>query len=190
MRPPRLLLALVPAAIVAVVVTLLWPSGRGSTIVAAPSSRVVLVPAAKRRALPTVQGKTLIPPPATLALDRLRGTPIFVDVWASWCVPCREEAPMLANLSRRFRGRVQFVGIDTQHRRGAAQAFVQRYNLAFPHLFDPDAALARKLGVFGVPTAFLVDSRGNVATTLIGKQSEERLQRYLSLLASEPTGGT
>lgn len=92
---------------------------------------------------------------------------------------------MLARLARAQRGRVQFVGIDTQDSRGAGRDFVRRYRLDFPHLFDPRSTLATKLGVYGIPTMFLVDRRGRVAVTLVGKQDEAKLRRYLRLLARE-----
>ena len=99
---------------------------------------------------------------------------------------------MLARLAREHEGRVQFVGIDTQDGRGAGRAFVRRHRLDFPHLFDPRTTLATKLGVYGIPTMILVDRDGRIAATLVGKQPEQKLRRYLRLLASEqrrPTAG-
>lgn len=163
---------------------LLRPAERASSIAPA-EERVALLAAAKRKPLPEVAGETLVPPPTRLDLATLRGQPVFIDVWASWCPSCKEEAPMLARLARAHRGRVQFVGIDTQDSRGAGRDFVRRYRLDFPHVFDPRSTLATKLGVYGIPTMFLVDRRGRVAVTLVGKQDEAKLRRYLRLLARE-----
>lgn len=162
---------------------LLQPTERAST--APTGKRVALLAAAKRKPLPEVAGETLLPPPARLDLASLRETPLFIDVWASWCRSCEEEAPMLARLAREHEGRVQFVGIDTQDGRGAGRAFVRRYRLDFPHLFDPSTTLATKLGVYGIPTMILVDREGRIAATLVGKQGETRLRRLLQSLARE-----
>lgn len=67
----------------------------------AQAERVALVPAARRRALPALAAATLMPPPERLALASLRGKPLVIDVWASWCTACREEAPALARLAHR-----------------------------------------------------------------------------------------
>ncbi len=148
------------------------------------ADRVALLQEAKRRRLPEIEAPTLSPPPARLALAALRGKPLFVDVWASWCTACREEAPALARLAHRYARAVRFVGIDTQDSAAAAQAFVRRYGLLFPHLLDPKSTLAAKLGVFGVPTVYLVDRRGRIAATIIGKRDERTFDAYLRLLAA------
>lgn len=160
---------------------LLRPTQRSTT--APTGARATLVAVPERRAAPRISGATLLPPPARLDLVSLRGTPLFIDVWASWCRPCKQEAPKLARLARAYAGRVQFVGIDTQDGRGAGRAFVRRYRLDFPHLFDPSTTLATKLGVYGIPTMILVDREGRIAATLVGKQGETRLRRLLRSLA-------
>lgn len=150
---------------------LLWPSNEQSRD-PEPGAPAGVVSGA-REPLPALEGPTLEPPPPTIALRDLRGAPAFVNVWASWCPSCREEAPMIARLSREFAGRVQFLGIDVEDVRDDARAFIRRYGLRFPHLFDPQAEIARELGVFGVPTAFLVDRDARIVTILIGRQPEE-----------------
>lgn len=175
-------LALVALAVLGV--ALLRPSASAPDRAPA-SSTVVLVDSSARKPLPDVGAETLFPPPPALELTSLRGTLVVIDVWASWCVPCREEAPTLARLAREHATRVRFVGIDTQDARSDGRAFVRRYALAFPHLFDPKSRLATKLGVFGIPTMFLVDREGRIAATLVGKQGETRLRRYLRLLTGE-----
>lgn len=175
------------AALVALGVALLWPASSAPERAAAPD-RVALIQAAMRKPLPRVRAETLIPPPATLDPTSLRGEPLFVEVWASWCVPCKEEAPMLARLAREHASDVRFIGIDTQDTRSAGRAFVRRYGLDFPHLFDPKSTLATRLGVSGIPTMFLIDRQGRIAQTLVGKQGEPKLRRYLRLLARDRSG--
>jgi cytochrome c biogenesis protein CcmG/thiol:disulfide interchange protein DsbE len=116
-----------------------------------------------------------------------RGKPVFLDVWASWCVPCREEAPMLARLFRAYGRRIQFVGLDMNDGRSDARAFIRRSGLSYPHVFDAKATLATRLKVLGLPTAFLVDARGRVAAVAAGKQKEEALRHAFDALIGETT---
>jgi len=111
--------------------------------------------------------------------------PAFLDIWASWCIPCREEAPTLSRLARRYSGRITFLGIDVGDDRGDARSFVRRYRIGYPSIFDPKEGLAMKLHAFGVPTAYLVDSHGRIAGVLVGKQPERKLTRLLEALARE-----
>lgn len=186
----RLLVVLAPAAaLIGIFLTLLLRSTGESATPQFDGERLTLVSAARRKELPDLAGTTLTPPPATLSLRVLDGRPTFIDVWASWCVPCREEAPMLARLWRRYRTQVRFLGIDVEDTRADARAFVRRYRLGYPNVFDRSAALAGKLGFFGLPTAYLVDRRGRIAATLIGKQEEAALRSGLTALVGEPKSG-
>lgn len=139
----------------------------------------------ERETLPDAAGETLLPPPPEIAFRSLRGKPAFLNVWASWCPSCREEAPTMARLAHEHGADVRFVGIDVQDSREDGRAFVRRYNLEFPQIFDPKAEIAGKLGVFGIPTVFFVDERGRIAAVLTGKQSEAKLERYLQALKTE-----
>lgn len=184
-----LLLIVVGAAVVVVafLALLLRPSGQ-----AAPrrdGKQVSLIAPGKRRALPDATAPALTPPPPSIALKSLRGRPAFLDVWASWCVPCREEAPLLARLWRQYRSQVRFLGIDVEDSRADARAFTKRYGLGYPNIVDAKAKLATKLGFFGLPTAYLVDAQGRVAAKLIGKQKEATLRAALEALAAEARSG-
>ena len=182
-RSRRLFVALVVVAVsVAVGTLVLWPSGR-SEVPSATSDSATLVPTAKRKPVPHITGGALTPPPSTLEL-RATTRPAFIDVWASWCLPCKEEAPILASLHNTYHRQVRFLGIDVEDSRGAARAFERRYGIRFPSIFDRSASLAGKLGFFGLPTVFLVDANGRIAARLIGKQSrsafELRIRRVIS----------
>lgn len=187
MRRRALLTAAIAAGLLslgALTLVLLKPAG-DSAAPARAEDDVVLIEHARRKQLPRLSGSTLVPPPETIALAGLRGKPAFLSVWASWCPSCREEAPTMASLARKHGRAVQFVGIDIQDRREDGRAFVRGFGLDYPHIFDPKATIATKLGVFGIPTAFLVDRRGRIAAVLVGKQPEAKLTRYLRLLVAE-----
>jgi len=96
---------------------------------------------------------------------------------------------MIAGLWRHYGGQVQFLGIDVEDSRGDARAFVHRYGLGYPNIFDRKASMAGRLGFFGLPTAYLVDRRGRIAARLIGKQREATFASGLAAVAGEAKGG-
>ena len=190
MRKRRLLLSV--AAALAALTAFLYVLLRSSPDVPGPvvhGNRLTLIAPGRRKVLPALSGAALTPPPATLNVADLGGKPAFIDVWASWCVPCREEAPMLARLWRRYRARVQFLGINVEDSRHDARRFIHRYHLGYPNIFDAKADLAGRLGFFGLPTAYLVDERGRLAARLVGKQQERTLASGLAALAREARDG-
>jgi len=133
------------------------------------------LPVAERRPAPELEGKWLVPPPVRLAA--LRGQPVVVNFWASWCVPCREEAPELARFDRELSGRAQLVGVDFQDSKHDALAFVREFGWRFPNVRDPRGELAARYGVAGLPTTYVLDWKGRIARTMTGAQTYEKLRR-------------
>ena len=110
------------------------------------------------------------------SLAELRGTPVVLNFWASWCVPCREEAAVLERGWQRARGRgVLFVGLDTQDVRDDALDFVGRFGQTFPHVKDPSNATARRWGLTGIPETFFISREGTVVGHVIGVVSPRQL---------------
>src|SRR5579884_221443 len=97
------------AAGAAIWVAFLRPSAQA--VRSSPARGALLIAPERRRRLPAVAGSALTPPPARFFLRARNDRPAFVDVWASWCVPCQEEAPMLAALAHTYRGTIRFLGI-------------------------------------------------------------------------------
>jgi cytochrome c biogenesis protein CcmG, thiol:disulfide interchange protein DsbE len=93
-------------------------------------------------------------------LAQLKGTPVVVNVWASWCGPCRKEAPNLAAAARRFGTRVQFLGIDIQDQRSPAQEFIRDSGWLYPSVFDPTSEIQHGLGFLGQPVTLFFDRSG------------------------------
>ena len=112
-------------------------------------------------------------------LAQLRGKPVVVNVWASWCGPCVVEAPGLARVAREYEGRVQFLGVDVLDQRGAAQAFVRRFGWTYPSVFDPTGAVRNDLGFVGQPVTLVIDSSGKRDFTWSGAVNESELRREL-----------
>jgi thiol-disulfide isomerase/thioredoxin len=104
-----------------------------------------------------------------VALDELRGTPIVLNFWASWCIPCRDEAPLLERKWRSAaRQGVLFVGLNMQDVRGDALEFARRFGQTFPTVRDPSNATSRQWGVTGIPETFFISARGEVVGHVIG----------------------
>ena len=112
-------------------------------------------------------------PQKTVRRDDLLGKPWIMNVWASWCVPCREESPALERFSRRNADRVVVLGIDTRDLSGDALDFIDEFGLTYPQLRDPDGQYADRLETTGVPESFLVDPEGRLARRLRGPFSSE-----------------
>jgi cytochrome c biogenesis protein CcmG, thiol:disulfide interchange protein DsbE len=126
---------------------------------------------------PPLPAAVLQPPQVTLA--GLRGKPALVNFWASWCEPCREEAPELERLDRSLHGKARLVGVDYTDQAGNAREFIQRYGWTFPVLSDPDGIYGARYRFSGLPTTFVLDSRGRIAATLRGPQTAAELRRAL-----------
>lgn len=118
-------------------------------------------------------------------LQDLRGTPVVVNVWASWCGPCRQEAPVLAAAARRYGGRVQFLGIDVRDTRTDGAAFVREAGWTYPSISDPTGELHDRLGLLGQPVTLFYDRTGALVDTNVGPVTAGDLQRRLQALVRQ-----
>lgn len=105
----------------------------------------------------------------------LRGKPVVVNVWASWCGPCRVEAPLLQKASGHFGERVAFLGVDARDSEGDARDFLRRYGVAYPNVVDADDEIVGRLGLRGFPTTYIFDRSGRVRASVVGGISEQVL---------------
>ncbi len=115
-------------------------------------------------------------------LDDLRGTPVVVNLWASWCEPCEREMPILAQAARAHPD-VQFLGVDTLDAREGAEEFIAEFGVPFPSLFDPDGAIRTDLDSFGLPVTVFFDARGNQVGKVDGEISQAALDEHLAAIA-------
>jgi len=121
-----------------------------------------------------------------LLLDHLRGRPVIVNFWASWCGPCVEEFPLLAEALRSHRGDgLVVVGIVFRDRSEAARAFMSRMGGTWPAAMDPGEAVAQRYGVMGPPATFFVDRDGVVTGRQIGPLGAADLERGLAGILDE-----
>ena len=163
-----------PIAVVLIASTLLAACGRDTVgkSSGSPSARRAgaLLPS-DRLALPRYDLATF-----RALLAELRGTPVVVNVWGSWCPPCMEEAPDLAVVSKEFEETVQFLGIDILDEREAARDFILRYDWQYPHVFDPRGEIRDGLGYIGQPITVIYDVNGDVAFEWNGVINADRLR--------------
>ena len=111
-----------------------------------------------------------------LSLSEAKGKVVVVNFWASWCVPCREEAPLLEATWRASRDRgVIIVGVNFQDDEQAARAFISEFGLTFPNGRDPGSRIAVDYGVYGIPELFFITGEGRIAAKHIGVIGRTRL---------------
>jgi cytochrome c biogenesis protein CcmG, thiol:disulfide interchange protein DsbE len=132
------------------------------------------------RAAPPLPLEHLSGPAVTLA--PLRGRPVLVSFWASWCEPCEHEAPVLERFARGLHGKATLVGVNWEDLSLAdARKFISTYGWTFPNLRDPDGNVGRDYGMTGgPPETFVIDSAGRLRAELRGPQTQQTLESALA----------
>jgi cytochrome c biogenesis protein CcmG, thiol:disulfide interchange protein DsbE len=127
-------------------------------------------------------------------LSDLRGRPVLINIWATWCSPCRDEMPSMNALYKDYRAKgLALVAIATDvEGKPVVVPFMQAYRLAFPVLLDPQNMLGAQLQVPGIPTSYLLDKRGRIVGSKIGALdwNSRPIRHLLDQLLAEDGGGT
>ena len=131
--------------------------------------------AALNEPFPGLQGESLIGPP--IDTDHIDWSVLVINVWASWCTPCRREQPALLRVQDATRDRgVTFLGVDYQDDRAAATRWVEeQYEVDYPSLWDPSGRTAATLDFPFIPVTYLVDSAGITRYAIYGETSAKEL---------------
>jgi thiol-disulfide isomerase/thioredoxin len=140
-----------------------------------------------RKPAPPVQGTTL--DGRSLSLSDFKGKVTVVNFWASWCAPCRAEAPTMQKVYDETKGSgVQFVGVDIKDGKDNAQAFARSFKITYPSLYDQAGQIAlafRDIPPNAVPSTLVIDRHGNVAARAVGSVPYMSLKNLVTQLAAE-----
>ncbi|MGI5139342.1 MULTISPECIES: TlpA family protein disulfide reductase [unclassified Streptomyces] len=141
----------------------------------------------QRAFTPTLKGTLLDGEHADIA--RMRGSVVVINVWGSWCAPCRQEAPELARLAKTTKALgVEFLGVDIRDSKTAAVAFERDYGITYPSIFDPDSRSMlgfKAMAPRAVPTTYVLDRAGKVAAISIGPLTARAFLPIIQGIAAE-----
>lgn len=151
---------------------------KGQTNIVTGGGTVSIFAAGERKAAPEVKGETLDGTQWSLADQR--GKVVVLNVWGSWCAPCRKEAPELVAASRELGASTMFVGLNTRDLdKAPARKFVKEVGITFPSVYDPTGK--QLLGFRGqvspraIPSTLVIDAQGKVAATVVGAVTTKTL---------------
>ncbi|NYI71503.1 thiol-disulfide isomerase/thioredoxin [Naumannella cuiyingiana] len=153
-------------------------SGSGTTGFVSAEPGLTRVPPGQREPAPVVSGTTLDGKPISTA--DYPGKIIVINVWGSWCAPCRKEAPELVEAAAATKDRAQFIGINTRDPAPqAALAFQRAFGLNYPSIFDGDGvavvSFAGTLPPNGIPSTLVIDAEGRIAARVLGPTTKATL---------------
>jgi thiol-disulfide isomerase/thioredoxin len=142
--------------------------GDGTSFVSGDGVKT-MVPVARRQEPVELTATTL--EGDRLDIATLRGKPVVLNVWGSWCPPCRKEAPALQAAAAQLRGKASFVGINTRDSEAGAQAYERRFKVSYPSLVDKGTLLLALRGAVSpqdIPSTLVLDRQGRVAARFSG----------------------
>ncbi|MDA3030339.1 MAG: TlpA disulfide reductase family protein [Actinomycetota bacterium] len=148
----------------------------------AGSGAAVFIKQSERRDAPKFSGKTLTTGDVTLNSNQVT----VINVWASWCAPCRAEAPLLQEFSIQY-PRVQFAGVLTRDNISSAKAFYENFNLTYPTFIDDSILIGFKGSLIpnAIPTTLIIDRQGKVAVRISGEVTVAILKKMLEKVITD-----
>lgn len=193
--PPHRLAGLVVVALV-IAITAAGCGAEGPSVTPRADASVgyvggkslTMVAPAERKAAPDVSGPALDGDQSLSTAD-YPGKVIVLNVWGSWCAPCRKEAPDLAAASKKTQQTAQFIGINSRdYDRAPAQAFVRAFKVPYPNIYDPQGKLLVRfngdLPPTAIPATLILDQHGRIAVRIVGTVSEGSLVQMINDVAA------
>ncbi len=119
--------------------------------------------------------------PAVVDTTSLRGKPVVLNFWATWCVPCYAEHPVLVAGARQYGDKAQFLGVVYDDQEDKIVRFLAENGSSYPTLFDESGKTAIAFGVYGVPETFFIDANGKIVDKHVGPLDPATLQAKLRL---------
>ena len=190
-RRRRVVLAAIVLAgvlLIVVLVTSLAGSGNSGVSTVGGNASTVVYQAGHRPLAPEFTGTTLTG--SELSFSSYRGKVVVLNFWGSWCVPCREEAPILAAVAAKYQpSGVSFLGVDVRDTTVSAQAFTHSFHVAYPSVSDQSSAITldftAKVPIAGTPTTLVVDRTGHIAGAVFGTVTYPGLTAILAKVTAE-----
>lgn len=151
-------------------------------------SSVTIIPPGEREAAPDIRGAVLGEDGTEISTRDLTGKVVVLNVWGSWCGPCRAEAPELQRASERTAGVAQFIGLNTRDvDQGPPVAFNRAHKITYPSIWDPTGsvlvALSGTLPPKAIPSTLVIDEQGRVAARIVGAVTETTLVAMITDVA-------
>jgi cytochrome c biogenesis protein CcmG/thiol:disulfide interchange protein DsbE len=165
---------IVALVVVAFLGLLVW--GLGKRAAGTTGSAPVQARPAPAFAIPLFDG-------GSFALVEQRGKPVLINFWASWCIPCEDEAAVLERAYRQYGDRVAFVGVNVQDTEPNARAFLRRFGVSFPNGRDASGEVAVEYGMSGVPETYFVSADGTLVRKWQGPLDDGQIRQFLDQLA-------
>jgi thiol-disulfide isomerase/thioredoxin len=169
------------AAVAVVVGVLRLTDGKKSGLPAVGS----VIAVSQRPMAPVISGPTLTG--GHLSVAGLRGAPVVINFWGSWCAPCQAEAPVLAQVAGATRRLgAHFVGVDIRDDPSSGLAFEQQYRIGYPSISDPNDLIAASFGSVApatTPSTYILDARGRIAWAYFGRVSTGQLESAITAIA-------
>ena len=167
------------------------PETNDGNFVAGDGSITRLTPAERGKA-PEIAGRDL--DGDAMSISQWRGKAVVVNVWGSWCPPCRKETPVLNKLATELKTQdVEFVGIAVRESAASSKAFATAKKVPYPSISDPGGTVllrfAESLPAVAVPTTYVLDKQGRVATRLLDTATYTTLKNLIQEIAKEPADG-
>ena len=119
-------------------------------------------------------------------LSDLKGKPVVINFWATWCPPCKEEMPLLQRYASQYGDQMVLLGVDYAEEAPVVQKFVDEMGITFPILLDADGSVSTLYYVRNYPTTYFVDAEGVVRAQHLGLLTEDLLKKYLKTIGLEP----
>lgn len=189
MKRPSAGMVLGFASAVGVLGVLAWGLGRDPYVLPSPLEAKA-APGFALPVMPSTEDGTDDAPRDTVRLSELRGKVVVLNFWASWCLACREEHPVLLRGAERYGERgVEFRGVLYQDSPSNARRWLREMGAAYPTLLDPDTHMAIDYGVYGVPETFFLDPEGRVAHKHIGPVTDSLVTTTIEALLDSAAAG-